>query len=105
MTPTDWVAWFQESGARQGVLTRRLNIAGRSLRVDVAGDSIASSLDPAFAPLMAEDAAAQESGHLLIWADENSRHVAFGEATGVAIRLPNGGLFVSQASSLCLTTR
>jgi hypothetical protein len=99
MTPTDWVAWFEEAAARQGVTTRRLNIAGRSLRIDVAGDSIESSLCPAFVPLTEQAAAGRESGQMLIWADEHCRHLDFGEATGQTIRLANGGLVVSHALS------
>ena len=98
MTLPDWDARFHHAVMQHGIQTQRFNIAGRSLRVEVAGDSIAALVFPAFAPLMAETPAAQESGQLLIWADDDQHHSAVGEALG-PMRLPNGGLLVPHALS------
>ena len=97
MTSPDWIEWFRDVRPRTGFATQELTIAGRSLRLDVAGDSIRAALNPAFAPMIAETAASQSSGHLSVWADEQYLPPTWRDGRGPAIRFPNGGLLVSHA--------
>lgn len=92
MTPADWVAWFEAAAAQQGVSSRQLDIAGRSLRIDVAGGSVLAALDLAFGPLVTDDPTPR-GGHLIAWADAH-HPLGFGEAAAAATRLPDGGLHI-----------
>jgi hypothetical protein len=95
----DWARWLPGFRAPGDVVPRLLNIAGRSLKLDIAGASIEAFVCPAFAPMAVAGTTSETNSRLLIWADERYRHPPWGEAECGSIRLPNGGILISHAVS------
>lgn len=87
---------FYAAAAAESVSTLHLSIAGRPLRIDMAGSDTIGAIAPAFLPLALTSPPPGDAARLLIWAGEQYAHPAWRPTDGGPVRFRDGGLVSCQ---------
>jgi hypothetical protein len=80
------------AAAAEGVSTLHLSIAGRALRIDMAGSATIDAVSPAFLRLARKSPPPEDAARLLIWAGEHYAHPVWRSSGGGPVRFRDGGL-------------
>ncbi len=86
---------FFAAAALERVSTLHLSIAGRPLRIDIAGAATIAAIAPAFLPLALKSPPPEDAARLLIWAGDHYAHPVWRPVDGGPVRFRDGGLVAS----------